>query len=92
MPAMCLLPLFVLRIASEVDWDNEQRCFRTMAREMAAFYSYIPMYVDEHKWKWTIEHVMHSAIKQYLLPSNKFNDITLQVASLSNLYRVFERC
>lgn len=82
----------MLRLASEVDWDDEKRCFQTVSRETAKFYAYIPMYLDENKWKWIIEHVMHAAIKQYLLPPGKLKEITLQVANLSNLYRVFERC
>lgn len=91
-PSMCQLPMYVLRLASEVDWDDEKRCFQTIAREIATFYSYIPLYLEESKWKWIVEHVMYANIKQYLLPPEKFREIMLQIASLSHLYRVFERC
>ncbi|KAJ3286074.1 DNA mismatch repair protein [Borealophlyctis nickersoniae] len=36
------LPLFLLKIASEVDWDEEKRCFETFSRELAAFYAVEP--------------------------------------------------
>lgn len=86
------MPSFILRLASEVDWEEEKRCFQTIAREMATFYSHVPLYLDTNQWKWIVEHVMYAGMKDYLLPPETFREIMLQMANLSHLYRVFERC
>lgn len=31
--------MYVLRLATEVDWDIEQECFQTFCRETAKFFS-----------------------------------------------------
>ncbi|XP_070566210.1 DNA mismatch repair protein Mlh1-like [Ptychodera flava] len=33
------LPLFILRLATEVDWDKEKLCFETFCRECSQFYT-----------------------------------------------------
>ncbi|XP_063046973.1 DNA mismatch repair protein Mlh1 [Engraulis encrasicolus] len=38
-PAMEGLPMFILRLATEVNWENERECFRDFSRECARFYS-----------------------------------------------------
>ncbi|KAL2082885.1 hypothetical protein ACEWY4_020658 [Coilia grayii] len=38
-PAMEGLPMFILRLATEVNWENEKDCFRDFSRECARFYS-----------------------------------------------------
>jgi DNA mismatch repair protein MLH1 len=46
-PPLALLPLFLLRLASEVDWSSELECFRTLASELASFYALSPgMYIN----------------------------------------------
>ena len=37
-PPLCGLPLFVLRLATKVDWTAEQPCFETLARQLALLY------------------------------------------------------
>lgn len=34
MPAFAGLPLFFLRLATDVDWESERECFETLAREI----------------------------------------------------------
>jgi len=100
------LPLFIIRLATEVDWDTEKSCFDSFAKETAAFYS-----VREKKglqprfdtgqhggenvdWRHTVEHVVYPAVKKILVtPAACLTDKTLlQVANLPDLYKVFERC
>lgn len=47
-----------------------------------------------HDWKYVTEHILYPAIRESLLPPKPFaHDSTiLQIASLPNLYKVFERC
>ena len=100
------LPVYIIRLATEVDWDTEKTCFDNFATETAAFYS-----VNERKglqprfdtgqhggqvvdWRHTIEHVVYPAVKKILVPPSAWlTDRTLlQVANLPDLYKVFERC
>ncbi|KAI8824562.1 DNA mismatch repair protein Mlh1 [Fimicolochytrium jonesii] len=41
-PPFHKLPVFLLRLASEVVWDSERECFETFARELAGFYAVEP--------------------------------------------------
>lgn len=34
MPAFVGLPLFLLRMATDIDWESERECFETMSREI----------------------------------------------------------
>lgn len=89
---MCFLPLYILRLATEVDWNSEQKCFDTFSRETAMFYSHIPQVTNESEWKWYVEHILYTNLKQYLLPSHKITSHIFKLTTLSNLYKVFERC
>lgn len=89
---MAQLPMFILRLATEVDWQTEKNCFESFSRETAAFYAYIPHATPDIDWKWTTEHILYDNIKRYLIPSNKHVTDILQIANLPSLYKVFERC
>lgn len=76
-PNMEGLPMFVLRLATEVNWDKEKECFHTFCKETSEFYCFKPsMFQDlqsetegskdgevseEKTWKWTVEHTLFSA-------------------------------
>ncbi|CAL7938526.1 unnamed protein product [Xylocopa violacea] len=93
-PCEAGLPLYVLRLATEVQWSTEQPCFRTICRETAKYYSQMSPVHGAYDWKYITEHVLYSAIKESLLPPKYFaHDSTiLQIANLPDLYKVFERC
>nr|XP_022306543.1 DNA mismatch repair protein Mlh1-like [Crassostrea virginica]XP_022306544.1 DNA mismatch repair protein Mlh1-like [Crassostrea virginica]XP_022306545.1 DNA mismatch repair protein Mlh1-like [Crassostrea virginica] len=109
-PNMEGLPMFVLRLATEVNWDEEKNCFHTFCRETSEFYSFKnSMFPDtsdstegsqgeeestQNSWKWTVEHVLFSAFRNFLFPPKTFaeNSSILQIANLPDLYKVFERC
>ena len=38
-PPLAGLPIFILRLATEVTWDSEKECFTTFAKELADFYA-----------------------------------------------------
>lgn len=92
MPSMVHLPMYILRLVTEVNWLKEKECFENFSRETARYYSRIPLSCDENQWKWLIEHVLFDNIKKYLIPSNQLETSILKIASLANLYKVFERC
>ncbi|KAF5291784.1 hypothetical protein FQA39_LY14272 [Lamprigera yunnana] len=94
-PEMGGLPMYILRLATEIDWEHEKECFDLFARETAVYYSQLHENNSENKgWKWVVEHIFYPAIKEYFLPPKAFmeNGTILQIADLPNLYKVFERC
>lgn len=104
------LPMFILRLATEVNWDDEKECFESLSKECAMFYSIRKQYILEenaspvlqdaevgsnwNSWKWKVEHVLYKAFRTHLLPPKHFTEDgnILQLANLSDLYKVFERC
>lgn len=92
LPAMGHLPMYLLRLATEVDWSCEKACFETFSRETARFYGRTSYTTEEDHWNWQIEHIHYDFIKKYLIPSEQFKTSILRIASLQNLYKVFERC
>lgn len=104
-PIMEGLPMFILRLATEVNWDNEKECFRDFSKECSMFYSIRKQYVleaepgDEQEgeatsWRWKAEHVVFKALRSLLSPPKSFSEdgTVLQIANLPDLYKVFERC
>ncbi|KAJ2940140.1 hypothetical protein O0L34_g14179 [Tuta absoluta] len=96
-PFMGALPTFLVRLVTEVNWDHEKQCFDTFCRQTAIFYSQPnpdsnPEVAKSEHWKQ--EHVIFPAIRRYFLPPTSFvsNGSILQIASLPDLYKVFERC
>ncbi|XP_026535300.1 DNA mismatch repair protein Mlh1 isoform X2 [Notechis scutatus] len=41
------LPMFILRLATEVNWDEEKECFDSLSKECAMFYSIRKQYIME---------------------------------------------
>jgi DNA mismatch repair ATPase MutL len=42
-PQPYALPLFLLRLATEVDWTSEKPCFHGICKELASYYSELPL-------------------------------------------------
>ncbi|XP_018013384.1 DNA mismatch repair protein Mlh1 [Hyalella azteca] len=103
-PTMTGLPMLVVRLTTEVNWDTEEDCFRSICQELARFYASPPR--PEHqdsqeeesgaqsKWCWMTEELLYPALRQHLLPPQHLAHDTsiLNIADLHNLYKVFERC
>ncbi|MGH0119329.1 UNVERIFIED_CONTAM: hypothetical protein FKN15_002132 [Acipenser sinensis] len=89
-PALEGLPMFILRLATEVNWDDEKECFESFSRECSMFYSIRKQYILEDpalleqqteelgssgtSWKWTIEHVVFKAFRTLLAPPKHFTE------------------
>ncbi|XP_042331491.1 DNA mismatch repair protein Mlh1 isoform X2 [Sceloporus undulatus] len=94
------LPMFVLRLATEVNWDEEKECFESLSKECAMFYSIRKQYIMEDSdlttnqaedsaaatrpWKWTVEHVLYKAFRTHLLPPKNFTE-NGNILQLANL-------
>ncbi|XP_039995837.1 DNA mismatch repair protein Mlh1 isoform X2 [Xiphias gladius] len=104
-PIMEGLPMFILRLATEVNWDNEKECFRDFSKECSMFYSIRKQYILEaergeeqdgeaNSWRWKVEHIIFKAFRTLFSPPKNFSEdgTVLQIANLPDLYKVFERC
>lgn len=106
-PDLVDLPMFMLRLATEVEWDTEKECFRGVCDELGLFYSIKNLkYEAESEQKsqegkasnkpdenWIIEHVLYKAFANMLLASaENEKQIIFKLVDLSKLYKVFERC
>ncbi|XP_037827108.1 DNA mismatch repair protein Mlh1 [Lucilia sericata] len=94
-PSKTYLPLFMLRLATEVEWDTEEECFETFCRETANYYSIVAeveLQAEPKRHKWQVEHVLYPAFKKYLLPNNQMKKHFYELTNLPTLYKVFERC
>lgn len=82
-PYMGGLPMYILRLATEVNWSDEGSCFDNFARETAKFYRISPYEssqydfsqhtmetedLDVNSWRQTVEQVIYPAAKQILNP------------------------
>ncbi|KAI3648271.1 hypothetical protein MP228_006125 [Amoeboaphelidium protococcarum] len=103
-PNLAKLPLFILRLASEVTYDEEETCLQAICHELGQFYQterFSPQQSveDYHKM---VELVLFEAFKPQLASGpSKSSGICIskdkasafqELAELSKLYRVFERC
>ncbi|EGD72233.1 hypothetical protein PTSG_00253 [Salpingoeca rosetta] len=105
-PDMTRVPTFLLRLATEVDWDDEKRCFETVAQEIGRFYASFDkeqrgdganVQDDDPSSKpvsWLIEHAVAPALRSMFFPPRSLADegAIVQIADLKELYKVFERC
>lgn len=100
-PDLARLPLFLMRLGPQVCWTKERECFESFLRELAYFYAAAgPLdgassndADSERAERWQIEHVLFPCMRRYLqAPKSLLDRDVVQVASLPDLYRVFERC
>lgn len=92
------LPAFFFRLGPQVDWVQEKACLDGICRELA--YAHVPASVGrtagEHDDAWAIQHVWFANLLgsrgRMLVPKSLATHDFVQIASLPDLYRVFERC
>lgn len=94
LPLMSHLPLFIVRLASEVNYEDEKQCFKLICTELASYFSRLSLTSADKDFHFLSQTVIYPAIRKSLLPPAKFlNDGTLlKMTSLQELYKVFERC
>jgi len=101
-PDLMELPLFVIRLATEVNWKDEGECFDGVCRQLAVFYASRSCgeaeaegggEVRKGQDEWITEHVVYAAFRSMLLVTDEYEkESFFKLVDLSRLYRVFERC
>ncbi|XP_055918908.1 DNA mismatch repair protein Mlh1 [Eupeodes corollae] len=92
-PNLTFLPMYLLRLATKVNWNAEDECFESFCRETARFYASVAISdVSSRKYKWTMEHIISPALKKEFLPSGQIKEQMYELTNLQTLYKVFERC
>lgn len=125
-PQAKALPFFLVRLATETDWEDERSCFESILNELSILYSKLPgrnftdnskdceqtldglmqgikgvsqqernTAIDEEAER-IVASVLFPAFRAYLVPQRATGEETsgdvVQIASLEQLYKVFERC
>ena len=93
-PLMSHLPLFIIRMATDVDYDDEKQCFKSICTELSTYYARVSLTATDKDFHFLMQNVIYPEIRKNLRPPAKFlNDGTfLKMTSLQELYKVFERC
>jgi DNA mismatch repair protein MLH1 len=98
-PEILDLPMFILRLSTEVNWGEEKNCFKSICSELGIFYAVKSNQEGSDTQtdskpdkKWLLEHVIYQYFRKSLLPSIKNEDLFFKLVDLHDLYKVFERC
>lgn len=105
-PSPHALPLFLFRLATEVNYEDEQICFENISYELGNFFADVPFSDDDDDEEGNrgvlvdpaaekiIQHSIIPAICNLLMVPNRFvSDGTIvKLAQIPSLYRIFERC
>ncbi|GMM29384.1 mismatch repair ATPase [Martiniozyma asiatica (nom. inval.)] len=97
-PPWSKLALFIWRVITRVEFEDEKACLGGILRQLALFY--IPSSVDETTGNKALQKETLEAVENILMPclKRKFiatENITrdiVEIANLPGLYKVFERC
>lgn len=98
-PPLSKLALFIYRLGTKVNYDNEKACFADVLRQLALLYIPEKIAADEKQKiiekeaiSDLLEFVLFPAIRKSFLALMNLASSIVQVADLPGLYRVFERC
>ncbi len=107
LPPLIKLPEFLFSLATRPDWNREKHCLNEIAHRIADFYEIqsSDLYLNPKcELSWWVQHQFLPSLKLkrsgddadyswIRIPSNFGSDGGLtEIASLENLYKVFERC
>lgn len=98
-PSFNKLSLFLFKIGTKVNWENEQDCLGGVLRQLALFYIPEPLDNDDpnekedrEKTSYTLENIIFPSIKKRFIATENLVRDVVEIANLPGLYKVFERC
>lgn len=104
-PCWNKLSLFLFRVITKIDWNDEKKCLGGILRQLALFY--IPESIDEaesdnvdnneisirkENVANSVENLIMPLIKRQFLATDNLTRDVIEIANLPKLYKVFERC
>ena len=86
------LSIFLLRLATRVEWGEERPCFHGVCRELGKYFALLP--TSQGARETYVKHTLFPALSYLLLPPERFqkDGHFTTMTKLSTLYKVFERC
>jgi DNA mismatch repair protein MLH1 len=97
-PSFTALPLFLHRLASEIDWDCEMECISGVARELSMLYAILPEDVKDagqgRRLKDEITNVILPELKSgRFLPHSRLmsEGWVMMLKTVPQMYQIFER-
>jgi DNA mismatch repair protein MLH1 len=94
-PLPSMISKFIILLATETNWSDERLCFESIARQVAKLYCALPTEAGKltDEAANTLRLKLYPAMRAYLIPSHAVgSNKIIQVASLEELYKTFERC
>lgn len=107
-PPLDKLPLFIFRLGTKINWEDEKQCLVGILKQLALFY--IPesfqsaetlndndpikpvLLAKTQELNENLENILMPIIKKKLLATKDLTKDVVEIANLPGLYRVFERC
>lgn len=98
-PPMIYFPDFLYRLITNVDWEEEKKCFSSISTEITKFYCRKQVNLENtdssfESWVKLVENNLYPFYKSLLFPSTFLKDRNsmIYITNITSLYKVFERC
>jgi DNA mismatch repair protein MLH1 len=107
-PDLVELPAFLVKLALETDWKDEMACFHSVSLILSELFTNVPLALSETESPRTslkaanflMETKLFPALRAYLFPQRISSMGAMpaqamhfiEISSLENLYKTFERC
>lgn len=92
LPPWQKLSLFIWRVLTRVEWEDEKKCLAGILRQLALFQVPAMQQKSDLNTLKTIENVLFPAIRRRFIATANLAGDVVEIANLPGLYKVFERC
>jgi DNA mismatch repair protein MLH1 len=97
-PTFSAMPVFLARLASEIDWESELECIGGIARELSMLYAVMPEDAKNCEQKERLEEDLRNVLlpemkSKCFMPHSKLlvDGTVMMIGTVAGMYSVFER-